>query len=46
MNPRWRAFFIALFLVLLAGLLLLDADTPYWQLAFWQLVIGAGSGAS
>jgi hypothetical protein len=23
MNPRWRAFFIALFLVLLAGLLLL-----------------------
>jgi MFS family permease len=28
----------------LAGLLLLDTDTPYWQLAFWQLVIGAGSG--
>jgi EmrB/QacA subfamily drug resistance transporter len=28
----------------LAGLLLLDADTPYWQLALWQLVIGAGSG--
>jgi EmrB/QacA subfamily drug resistance transporter len=28
----------------LAGLLTLDIDTPYWQLALWQLVIGAGSG--
>ena len=28
----------------LAGLLTLDVDTPYWQLALWQLVIGAGSG--
>jgi EmrB/QacA subfamily drug resistance transporter len=28
----------------LAGLVLLQTDTPYWQLAFWQLVIGAGSG--
>ncbi len=22
----------------------LTATTPYWQLAFWQLVVGAGSG--
>ena len=28
----------------LAGLVTLQADTPYWQLAFWQLVVGAGSG--
>jgi EmrB/QacA subfamily drug resistance transporter len=28
----------------LAGLLTLAVDTPYWQLALWQLVIGAGSG--
>ena len=28
----------------LAGLLTLDVDTPYWQLALWQLLIGAGSG--
>ncbi len=28
----------------LAGLMTLQVDTPYWQLAFWQLVIGAGSG--
>ncbi len=28
----------------LAGLLTLQVDTPYWQLALWQLVIGAGSG--
>jgi len=28
----------------LAGLLTLQVDTPYWQLAIWQLVIGAGSG--
>ncbi|HEY0444710.1 MAG TPA: MFS transporter [Candidatus Limnocylindrales bacterium] len=28
----------------LAGLLTLGLDTPYWQLAVWQLVIGAGSG--
>jgi len=28
----------------LAGLVTLQTDTPYWQLAFWQLVIGAGSG--
>jgi predicted MFS family arabinose efflux permease len=28
----------------LAGLLTLQVDTPYWQLAVWQLVIGAGSG--
>jgi len=28
----------------LAGLLTLSIDTPYWQLALWQLVIGAGSG--
>jgi MFS family permease len=28
----------------LAGLMTLDVDTPYWQLAVWQLVIGAGSG--
>ena len=28
----------------LAGLMTLDVNTPYWQLALWQLVIGAGSG--
>jgi EmrB/QacA subfamily drug resistance transporter len=28
----------------LAGLMTLQTDTPYWQLAFWQLVVGAGSG--
>jgi EmrB/QacA subfamily drug resistance transporter len=28
----------------LAGLMTLSATTPYWQLAFWQLVVGAGSG--
>jgi MFS family permease len=28
----------------LAGLVTLGIDTPYWQLALWQLVIGAGSG--
>ena len=28
----------------LAGLLTIGVDTPYWQLALWQLIIGAGSG--
>jgi EmrB/QacA subfamily drug resistance transporter len=28
----------------LLGLTTLQLDTPYWQLALWQLVIGAGSG--
>jgi EmrB/QacA subfamily drug resistance transporter len=28
----------------LIGLTTLQLDTPYWQLAIWQLVIGAGSG--
>jgi EmrB/QacA subfamily drug resistance transporter len=28
----------------LAGLMTLGTDTPYWQLAIWQLVVGAGSG--
>jgi EmrB/QacA subfamily drug resistance transporter len=28
----------------LAGLTTLQVDTPYWQLALWQLIIGAGSG--
>ncbi|MGA3031065.1 MAG: MFS transporter [Candidatus Limnocylindrales bacterium] len=28
----------------LAGLTTLGTTTPYWQLAFWQLVVGAGSG--
>jgi EmrB/QacA subfamily drug resistance transporter len=28
----------------LAGLLTIDTNTPYWQLALWQLIIGAGSG--
>lgn len=28
----------------LAGLMTIDASTEYWQLAVWQLVIGAGSG--
>ncbi len=28
----------------LIGLTTIEVDTPYWQLAAWQLVIGAGSG--
>ncbi|HEX8939190.1 MAG TPA: MFS transporter [Candidatus Limnocylindrales bacterium] len=28
----------------LAGLMTLDVRTPYWQLALWQLIVGAGSG--
>ena len=28
----------------LLGLTTIQADTPYWQLAVWQLIIGAGSG--
>jgi EmrB/QacA subfamily drug resistance transporter len=28
----------------LAGLTTIDVATPFWQLALWQLVIGAGSG--
>jgi EmrB/QacA subfamily drug resistance transporter len=28
----------------LAGLITIDVDTPFWQLALWQLIIGAGSG--
>jgi MFS family permease len=28
----------------LFGLTTLQVDTPYWQLATWQLIIGAGSG--
>jgi EmrB/QacA subfamily drug resistance transporter len=28
----------------LLGLTTIDVVTPYWQLAFWQLVVGAGSG--
>jgi EmrB/QacA subfamily drug resistance transporter len=28
----------------LVGLMTLDVNTPYWQLALWQIVIGAGSG--
>lgn len=28
----------------LAGLATIDVSTPYWQLALWQLVVGAGSG--
>jgi MFS family permease len=28
----------------LAGLITIDIDTPFWQLALWQLIIGAGSG--
>lgn len=28
----------------LLGLLTLDVDTPFWQLALWQLIIGGGSG--
>jgi EmrB/QacA subfamily drug resistance transporter len=27
-----------------AGLTTIQVDTPYWQLALWQLIIGAGSG--
>jgi hypothetical protein len=30
----------------LAGLITLAVDSPYWQLAFWQLVVGAGVVAS
>ena len=28
----------------LAGLMTIGTDTPYWQLALWQLIVGAGSG--
>ena len=28
----------------LLGLCTIGVDTPYWQLAVWQLIIGAGSG--
>jgi MFS family permease len=28
----------------LAGLMTIDVGTPYWQLALWQLIVGAGSG--
>lgn len=28
----------------LLGLTTLQVDTPYWQLALWQLIVGAGSG--
>jgi EmrB/QacA subfamily drug resistance transporter len=28
----------------LIGLTTIQVDTPYWQLAMWQLIIGAGSG--
>jgi EmrB/QacA subfamily drug resistance transporter len=28
----------------LVGLCTLQPDTPYWQLALWQVIIGAGSG--
>ena len=28
----------------LLGLTTIQVDTPYWQLALWQLIIGAGSG--
>ena len=28
----------------LVGLTTLQVDTPYWQLALWQLIVGAGSG--
>ncbi len=28
----------------LLGLMTLTIDTPYWQLALWQLIIGGGSG--
>ena len=28
----------------LAGLITIDVNTPFWQLALWQLIIGAGSG--
>jgi MFS family permease len=28
----------------LAGLTTIEVDTPFWQLALWQLIIGAGSG--
>jgi EmrB/QacA subfamily drug resistance transporter len=28
----------------LAGLVTISPDTPFWQLALWQLIIGAGSG--
>jgi len=26
------------------GLTTLQPDTPYWQLALWQVIVGAGSG--
>jgi EmrB/QacA subfamily drug resistance transporter len=28
----------------LAGLMTIEVDTPFWQLALWQLIVGAGSG--
>jgi len=28
----------------LFGLMTIDVNTPYWQLAIWQLLVGAGSG--
>ena len=28
----------------LAGLITIEVDTPFWQLALWQLIVGAGSG--
>lgn len=28
----------------LVGLATIATDTPYWQLALWQLIVGAGSG--
>jgi MFS family permease len=28
----------------LIGLTTLQPDTPYWQLALWQIIVGAGSG--
>src|SRR5664280_3593824 len=28
----------------LLGLTTIDAATPYWQLAVWQVIVGAGSG--
>jgi EmrB/QacA subfamily drug resistance transporter len=28
----------------LVGLMTLDVATPYWQVALWQLIVGAGSG--
>ena len=39
MNPRWRAFFIVLFLVLIAGLLLLffEPATEFVEMAAREL---------